>query len=162
MPFFLPKVLGNNSGSLYFSPLPETSSNYFNESKGLYLTQFSPGNLLKGTSQPSQTTGSSIPLNSSTIASSFLNSSPPFSICFSISISTVQRKVLTLLMERWERYNLLIMLAAADGGSLLVVSRLIVVCKMENHWSSRRGGDCPSGRARIFKGNRAMVLKSDL
>jgi hypothetical protein len=54
------------------------------------------------------------------------------------------------------------MLAAADGGSLLVVSGLIVVCKMEKHWSSRRGGDCPSGRARIFRGNCAMVLKCDV
>jgi hypothetical protein len=52
-----------------------------------------------------------------------------------------------LLMEWWERYNLLIMLAAADGGSLLVVSGLIVVCNLEKHWSSRRGGDCPSDRA---------------
>jgi len=75
------------------------------------------------------------------------------------TVQRVQRKALTLLMERWERYNLLIMLAAADGRSLLVVSGFIVVCKMEKHWGSRRGGDCPSGWARIFRGNCAMVLK---
>ncbi|PMD21704.1 hypothetical protein NA56DRAFT_121174 [Hyaloscypha hepaticicola] len=162
MPFFLPKAPANIPESLYSFPLSETSSTYLVEFTEAYLTQFSPGNLLRGISHSSQTNGSSIHFNSSTISRSLLHSSPPFPTCSTISIETDQRvlrKVWTLLMERCERYNLLIVLAAAAGGSLLVVSGLIVMCKMEKHWSSRRGGDCPSGRARIFSGNCAMVLR---
>jgi hypothetical protein len=33
---------------------------------------------------------------------------------------------------------------------------------MEKHWSSRRVGDCPSGRARILRGNCAILCRDEM
>jgi hypothetical protein len=93
----LPRILSTKGSSFYLVGSPKSC-----------LAQFSPGNLPQATSHPSQTIGSSIPFKLSTTSCSFFHSSPSFSACFSISIKTVQRvqrKVLTLLMERWERYS---------------------------------------------------------
>lgn len=78
MQFLLPKAPANTTESLYFFPLPESSPTYLIEFTEAYLTQFSPGNLLQGSSHPSQTTGSSIHFNSSAISRILFHSSPPF------------------------------------------------------------------------------------